>query len=79
MAERDLAHVLFSPSDLCCIGSCFRGTVSVRLFSERSHGYLHSCVFHLPQVVKVHDGKGTEAEYFGALVSCLMTDHDAMT
>lgn len=30
-------------------------------------------MFHLPQVVKIHEGKGTEAEYFGALVSCVMT------
>ena len=44
--------------------------MSIQLFSKISHFYF--CVFHLPQVVKVHDGKGTEAEYFGALVSCVM-------
>ena len=44
LAKRDLAHFLFSPSDLCCIGSCFRGTVNVQLFS---HGYLYPRVFHL--------------------------------
>ena len=64
----------FVSSDMCCIGSCFGGAVSVQLFSKRRNDCLFlSCMFHLPQVVKVHEGKGTEAEYFGALVSCVMT------
>ena len=37
-----------------------------------SPGYLYPRVFYLSQVVKVHDGKGTEAEYFGALVSLIL-------
>ena len=62
----------FVSSDMCCIGSCFRGAVSVQLFSKKEMTAF-SRVFHLPQVVKIHEGKGTEAEYFGALVSCVMT------